>query len=212
MIEETAMPQGSILQKITRWPSSCTSSAPCQALAINVTKWNITQFASYYFPWLIWLDTQESHKNPRQSQKYLQKGLITAADSYLHSNIFAFQEGARMIFCPQTTLILTFLCILISIKIQTHQFSFGERSCGWQDHYSQGIMRTLRVSCWHPRLDFHSALRSSTNKTWFPKRLWTSHLYKCPRPRVSYASTDIYIIKHTTSISKQNKLQRHKPV
>lgn len=145
IIEETAVPQGSILQKITQGPSS---SAPCQTLAINVTKWNIIQFASYYFPCLIWLDTQESHKNAMHPQKHLHKGLIPTADSCLDSNVFAFQEGARMIFVPQTRVILTSMCIFISIKIQTHQFSFGEGSCGWRDHDYQGIMRMLGVHIW----------------------------------------------------------------
>lgn len=141
--------------------------------------------------------------------------------------ILLFKRVQEWSFVPQTTLILTSVCILTSMKIQTHQFSFGERSCGWQDHYSQGIMMwevkrflescksrlqthnegagSAHLGCWHPRLHLDSALSCSTNTTCCPKRQWTSHLWKCPRPRVSYAHTDIYIIKHATSISKQNR-------
>lgn len=63
-------------------------------------------------------------------QKHLHKGLIPTADSCLDSNVFAFQEGARMIFVPQTRVILTSMCIFISIKIQHTSSALEKEAVG----------------------------------------------------------------------------------
>lgn len=208
------MPQGSILQKITQWPSSCRSSAPCQALAINVTKWNTTQFASYYFPWLIWLDIHRNHIKMQGSLRNIYiRGWPQQQTAVWVVIFLLFNRVQEWSFVPQTTLILTSMCILISLRYKQTSSALDKEAVDNRSLLSRHNedAGSAHLGCWHPKLGFDSALRSSTN-TCCPKRLWISQLWKCPRPRVSYAHMDIYIIKHTTLISKQNKLQRHKPI
>lgn len=176
--EETEMPQGSILQKIVQWQSTCWGLAPrCPGSChrCDKVKHNPTRTLLFSTADLSWLDTHESQKTLRQSNRYLHKGLIIPVKSYLGRNTLAFLEDGRTIFHP--TDLSNCAGILISVKISEKPvFTLQKEQrmkrfrgcCRWSACCAQGMMRlraSLHFGYWHPALDFDSALSNSTNVT-----------------------------------------------